>query len=135
MDSTSALSYLMGNEGVDLFIAKLFLGYLGAFLLSLWGTKKAVRTKVYSPGYFSWAYFWNDNSKRFIANLIVVFIGIRFMQQLFPPSVNEEVQLFTSLLVGLGVDALTNRLKKWKVLNVDPAKNPANTRNDTDQPL
>ena len=128
------MSYLMGSEAFGLFIAKLLLAYLGAFLLSLWGTKQAVRKKDYSPSHFSWQYFWNDNSKRFIANLIVIYIGIRFMQQIVPSTVNVELQLFTALLVGLSVDLLANKLKKMKLgLNVSPDKNPANTRNDNEQ--
>lgn len=107
-------SYLIGTENTGFFIAKLLLAYLGAFLLILWGAQKGVKSAEYSPPHFSWKYLWCDNNKRIIANLIVIYIGVRFMSELMPPTVNENMELFTSLLVGLSVDAIAAKLKKWK---------------------
>lgn len=110
----TTIQYLIGTDPVGFFFAKLVLAYAGAFLLVLWGAKKAQKHSERSPDRFSWAYLWTDNTKRFIANLIVIYVGVRFMAQLMPPAATEEAELVIALIVGISVDALTARLKKWK---------------------
>ncbi len=110
----NALQYLVGTDQIGFFIAKLLLGYIGAFLLVLWGAKKAAANSPRTPDKFSMDYLWNDNSKRFIANLIVIYLGVRFMSQLMPPAASEELELIMALTVGITVDSITAKLKKWR---------------------
>lgn len=108
----TALDYIVGTDGTGLFFAKLAVALVGAFLLSLWGTQKAVKKAPYSPDTFSWRYFIMDNARKIVADVLVIAIGVRFILQFIPSAVDVELQLLASLGMGLSVDRLTAYIKK-----------------------
>jgi len=62
---------------------------------------------IYSPAKFSWKFFVEDNLVKFILEVILVALAIRFL----PDFLNKPMNQFNALLIGLGADRLSAMAK------------------------
>ncbi len=109
MDTSKYGSYL-GTSDTTLFWSCIFFGYLGVLLMILYSLSKRNVTSTRSPVEFQWSFFWKDNNKRILLNLILVAVCIRFIPQL----TGKEMSQWLALLIGIGSDKLGEFLMKKK---------------------
>lgn len=120
------LSYLSGEGSVPLFFACLFFAYLLAGVMIIVDVKKRDKLSPETPVAYSGRFFWLDNTLRIMANVILIYIAVRFLRGwLFGVTFladgtyeekNPEWQLISSGVIGVVSDMLCLWLKKIKVL-------------------
>ena len=107
--------YLLGGINPALFAACFIAACVGGLITMLAGTKLRDPSSPESPVKFSWSYLWSDNIKRIILNVLLILVSLRFMRELF----NMELEMWKSLLVGLGIDGIL-LIVKQKTTLLDP---------------
>ena len=63
----------------------------------------------YSPEVFSWKYFFNDNTTRFISNIFLIVLAVRFIPD--PNFLGKPLTAYNAFVVGLGSDYLIQLFK------------------------
>lgn len=102
--------YYLGTENLNLILSSLFFGYIGVIILLLIDISTRNPLTTYSPVPFSFKYLLKDNGIRFVLNMILVFVFIRFL----PEFINKPINQFNGLLIGLCSDMLAMQIKKSK---------------------
>lgn len=120
------IGYIIGEGSIPLFSACLFFAYLLAGVMIIIDVKKRDKLSPETPVAFSQNFFWMDNILRIAANVILIYLAVRFLRGwLFGATLltdgtyeekNPEWQLIGSGLVGVVSDMLCLWLKKIKVL-------------------
>ncbi len=109
LDTSKYIDYL-GTRDVNLFWSCILFGYLGVLVMLLISVSGRDPNSKWSPVKFSWSFFWSDNFKRIIGNMILVVLCIRFMPDMF----NIKMTQWGALLIGLGSDLLGAMILKKK---------------------
>jgi hypothetical protein len=103
---------LTGNIALSLFFALLFFAIVGVAINLLTSAAKRDQLNPATPEHFSIKFLISDNAKRIYANLLLIYVSIRFCTLIFELSIeNKEVYLFVALLIGFCYDKL---LEFWK---------------------
>lgn len=103
--------------GMDLavFASLGFYAALGVALMALIGTTKRDVNSPHTPFSFSWKFFASDNSKRFAAGVIMIFISLRFAPEIFGITITP----FWAFGIGISSDTLAVFIKnKTSILDV-----------------
>lgn len=99
--------------GMVIFIA------LGWALAILQDTNTRNVNSTATPAQFSWRFFFLDNIKRIALTLIIVFVQLRFFEQLTGQPLNE----YTAFLLGFSSDCVSAMGKRnSKILQQDRDK-------------
>jgi hypothetical protein len=104
------MPYYLGTTDLNLFLSSLLFGFIGILIMVLIDLSGRNPNTNYSPVKFSWVYFLKDNVIRFILNVILVLVTIRFLPELLSKPINQ----FSALLVGIGADKLAAMVKRKK---------------------
>lgn len=104
------MSYYLGTNDLNLFWSSLFYGYIGVVIMLLIDVAGRDKKASYSPEKFDWPYFIMDNGIRFILNILLVFVSIRFFADIF----NRPITQYSAVLIGIGSDQLAAVIKKKK---------------------
>lgn len=117
---------LIGTDSVVKFFSLVFFALLGVALSLLLQTTKRDPQSVHTPFEFSWKFLWNDNVKRVLAGIVLIFVFLRFAPQLMGVEINE----FWALAIGFCSDKLAEQVKiKTNWFNT-PAKKEAAEDNE-----
>jgi hypothetical protein len=125
IDTSLIISLLLGDGGIEQFIVAMFYAYVGALLLVLISSNKKNSRK--EPFKFTWKNLWCDHTKRIIANLIAIFIAIRFSRDIL----GADITMYMAFAIGLGIDGIIQLIQrktsilpeKTKEKESDPEKN------------
>jgi hypothetical protein len=98
---------LLGNQSASAFAALVFFALLGALLSMLLHTTRRDVLHSATPIRFSWRFFIQDNWKRAITSLILIYLALRFTPEIFGIEVNE----FWAIAIGLCNDKLAELIK------------------------
>jgi ABC-type methionine transport system permease subunit len=101
------IATLLGNQSASAFAALVFFSLLGAVLSLLLHTTKRDPNSIATPRKFSWIFFIEDNWKRAITSLILIYLALRFTPELFGVQINE----FWAIAIGLCNDQLAQFIK------------------------
>ena len=104
---SSKYIYYFGTTDKDMFVSCLLFGYFGVFLGILIDVGKRNPQTIYSPVKFSWSFFFKDNVVKFIVELLLVAVFIRFSANLLGQTTTQ----FVSIMVGLGADRLAQEVR------------------------
>jgi len=87
---------LLGGQEAPIFLTNAFFALLGVVLTLLLSTTFRDVESKRTPVAFSWRFFWIDNRKRIAAGIILIYLALRFTEELF----GVEVSNFFSVLIG-----------------------------------
>lgn len=93
---------IIGAASAPQFAAGLFFAYITAFAMLLIRTTKRDINSPRTPFHFSWHFLLSDNLRRIVGNIILIFIGVRFLQIWISP----EYVAYTGLFIGLVADQI-----------------------------
>jgi hypothetical protein len=96
------LKIVIGVASLPQFAAALFFAYVTAFAMVMYRTTKRDVLDPRTPIQWSWATLWSDNSKHFIGNVIFIFLGVRFGENLL----GGERTVYCGFIIGLIGDQL-----------------------------
>lgn len=107
---------LLNGIPLGVLFAGFFFALLGVLLNALLGTKKRDPASPRTPFKFSWGFFFSDNTARLLKNglttLIVIFLSLRFVDQLIAGSTG--LSMGYAFVVGFGIDEAIQRLKNYR---------------------
>jgi hypothetical protein len=110
---------LLGQNTAAQFVGLYLMAIIGLAVSLLLHTTVRDPNSTNTPVAFSWSFFFRDNLKRIVLNVMVLFIAIRFYPDLFGAPINE----FLAFGVGLGLDKIIELIKsKSGVLDADRSK-------------
>ena len=108
------LNIVIGTDDFVSFLGLVFFALLGVFLGLLLNTTKRDINSESTPFEFSWKFLLSDNVKRIVAGLILIYLSLRFTNEIFGVSINN----FWSVCIGLASDQLAQFVKaKTNILN------------------
>jgi hypothetical protein len=96
------LQAIFGNASIPQFAASMVFAYLTAFAMLMYRTTKRDVNSANTPVQFSWGFLWSDNRFRIIANVILIFLAVRFNQAWIGP----EWTTYAAVVIGLISDKL-----------------------------
>jgi hypothetical protein len=99
--------YLLGELTAANFFALMFFALFGALLSLLLQTTNRNVNSLATPKHFSWGFFWEDNWKRIVTGLMLIYVALRFTPELFGITINE----FWALAIGFLNDKLAQVVK------------------------
>lgn len=102
MDYKAFLIELTGTENKVLYLACWVFAIIGVVLSYVRPVKRAIKFKVNCPNKFSIAFLIRDNWKPLILTIILIFLGLKFSNEL----AGEKMTSYYSLILGLGLDKL-----------------------------
>jgi hypothetical protein len=97
------LAYITGHLTWPHTLAGVSFVLLGLLLTVLADISQRNRKSLRTPFQWSWRFFWNENTLRFILNLITAIALIRFWPDI---SGGNEIGMFHCLCIGFGFDTL-----------------------------
>lgn len=101
------ISTLLGGQTASAFAALLFFALLGAAISMLLHTTKRDPNSTATPIRFSWLFFIEDNWKRAITSLLLIYVALRFTPDIIGVTINE----FWAIAIGLCNDKLAELIK------------------------
>lgn len=140
MESLTYLDHLIGTRDYAFYAAKWTFAFIG-ISISLWNhSKKRDPESKSTPPNFSLSFLIRDNIKRVWVTVALVFIFLRFpgmLLSLIPIDLKgeDEIQLGLSLLIGLGLDKLSEKLKEVNWLGLKNTKVREEILNNKNQDL
>lgn len=110
---------ILGTDTWQSFATQFFFAITGMLVsLLLHGANRQVEEPT-TPNNFSIKFLVADNWKRIVLNILLVYITIRFFQEL----TGMQLSLFFCLIIGLGYDKLAQWIKsKSSILEVNRDK-------------
>lgn len=121
--------YILGEltlEFVLAFYLFAIIGMLASMLLHYdRRRKKSKKSNIFVK--FSSAYWVKDNIVRMLTNVIVIFIVIRFYNEL---PINIDLNMFLGLAVGMSIDLVIIFLRKYTVINIFQSKVEGNNKTE-----
>lgn len=108
------LQLVLGTQDWPMYFAEWFFALIGVLLSLLLATTKRNPNSPTSPVHFSWTYMIADNAKRVLTSLILIFLFLRFSNELL----GINISLFLALGIGLGLDKLAGYLKSKNILGI-----------------
>ena len=108
------LQLVIGTEHWPMYFAEWFFAFVGIALSLLLGAATRKPASSTSPVEFSWKFFWSDNFRRIVATLLLVFVSLRFANDIF----GVDMTLWGALGIGLSHDLLAGVLKKKNILGI-----------------
>jgi hypothetical protein len=106
------LKLVIGTDDVPLYAAMWFFSLAGIAISLLIDAKGRDKESERTPPAWSWNFFWSDNFRRLITTVLLVFIALRFSNELL----GVDISLWASFLIGLGFDKLAEVAKKKNIL-------------------
>jgi len=105
---TQIINELLGGIELIPFIAAVFYAVVGATLnLLLHANTRDVNSRR-TPDDFSYKFLIQDNWKRIAISVILIFITIRFSQEIL----GQQLTTYLAFLIGFSVDRLAGFIKK-----------------------
>ncbi|CAL1518211.1 hypothetical protein [Chitinophaga sp. MM2321] len=102
------LNELLGGIAVIPFVVAVFYAFVGATLNLLLRANKRDVHSTESPKQFSYRYLIRDNWKRMLTSCLLIFVCIRFSQEVL----GQQLTMYFSFVIGLSVDRLSGMIKK-----------------------
>jgi len=99
---------LIGNATLPQFLAALTFAYITSFAMLMYRTTKRDVNSERTPNQFSWSFLIRDNSARISANIILIFLSVRFSQAW----IGAEWTTYAAVAIGLISDKLGWLLEK-----------------------
>lgn len=103
----SILANILGEADVAHWISAIFFALVGIVVSLLISSSKRDARSPGTPYKFSWRYLIFDNGKRIALSILLVFITLRFSQELL----SAQFTMYFALGVGLGLDRLSAHLQ------------------------
>lgn len=98
---------VLGTDSVSGFMTLAFFAFIGVILSLLLQTTKRDPNSPHTPFEFSWKFLMSDNSKRFLAGLIMIYVSLRFTPELFGVTINA----FWAFGIGFCSDKIAEFIK------------------------
>lgn len=108
------LHLVIGTDNWPMYFAEWFFSFVGIAVSLLMGVAKRQPLSETSPVHFSFSFFWSDNFRRIITTLLLVFVTLRFANEL----IGVDISLWGSLGIGFSHDLLAGVLKKKNVFGI-----------------
>ena len=102
------LTSLLGDLSAGNWMAYLFFATLGVLVASWTDIKARNKTSLSTPKKFSFSFFFQDNFKKFVVTIILIYINFRFWEQITATELSE----YSAFLAGLTSDSISNLTKK-----------------------
>lgn len=102
------LNELLGSVAFVPFLIALFYAFVGAAVSLLIASNARDVHSEGSPTQFSYRYLIRDNWKKIVLSVLLIFISIRFSQELL----GQQVTMYLAFVIGLSVDRLAGLIKK-----------------------
>lgn len=99
---------VFGDLSAGMWFAYLFFVVIGTSISLLTSIMGRDKNSSSSPAVFSWTFFWRDNWMRIITVFLLVFVTIRFYNEL----TGTELTAFLSLGIGFAHDRLISWVRK-----------------------
>lgn len=100
-------SELFGTLTTDQFFAAFIFATLGALIsLMLQANARDIKSES-TPVHFSYTFLIRDNFRRILLSFLLIVVTIRFYTEL----TGNELSMFSSLLIGLGLDKISELVK------------------------
>lgn len=106
--------YLWGGVSPAMYVWGLFFAMIGIFINTYILTAKAIKRDPTTPQKFNWQYWWQNNRDRimrWIGLLFVVFVSMRFANEIF----SQELTMFFAFVLGLTLDRVIEVIKNLKI--------------------
>ncbi len=111
-------NYILGTLTIAYILAFYTFAIIGLlFTLTVDYTQKKVRHKKRLR--FKLIYWIRDNYKRIVANIIVVFVVLRFYEQIKPGS---ELNMWVGFITGATIDSVIIIIRKFTTINFFQSK-------------
>ncbi len=104
------LTLIFGTNDVEFLKAGFIFALLGSVLNLLIESNKRDPNSTRTPPNFSFLFLFKDNVKRLLITVILIFIFMRFSQEI----AHVKISLWVCFLIGFGSDLLSMYLKKVK---------------------
>lgn len=98
---------LLGTLSPSQFVALFFLAIIGAVLSMLLQTTNRNISSDQTPKHFSWSFFMQDNWKRIVTALLLIYVSLRFAPEILGINITE----FVALGIGFSLDKIAQLLK------------------------
>lgn len=98
---------ILGTQTLDVFLTNVFFALIGLALSVLVDTSTRNPVSKTSPVHFSWKFFFQDNWKRLVRNILLLFLGLRFSPELL----NVEISPMWAVVIGASLDTLAVIIK------------------------
>jgi hypothetical protein len=108
------LHLVIGTDNWPMYFAEWFFAIAGIVVSLLIGVANRKPLSETSPVHFSFSFFWSDNFRRIMTTVILVFLTLRFANEL----IGVDISLWGSLGIGLVHDSLAGILKKKNVFGI-----------------
>lgn len=95
-------------ENIATILGGAFFSFVGLSLNYLYKVKKGIKENEKSPDKFSLKYFFEHNWRDIAITLILIFVALRFTQELL----GVEITMWVSFGIGFGIDKLQDILNK-----------------------
>lgn len=117
---------ILGEFSLWQFIGLFIFAIMGVLLHSFKDVGDRNMESPNTPKNFSFKFYYRDNIKKYIANIVALYIVLRFFPNLFGHDLSE----FSAFLLGFSGDSImTTFKKKSKTLQVDREKLMENLNN------
>jgi hypothetical protein len=117
----SLIDSLLGGQEPHVFIANFIFAMLGVLLTLLASSTFRNVESERTPKQFSWKFFLSDNVKRILAGIILIYLALRFTQDIF----GIQVSNWFAVVIGILHDSLAwivkEKIKSYKLKTSDNA--------------
>lgn len=105
---------LLGGQQPSQFLVNILFALIGVVLTMLLSTTFRDIDSKRTPVEFSWSFFLQDNIKRLIAGIIMIFLALRFTPDIF----GVQLSNWLAVIIGLINDSLAllirNKVREFK---------------------
>lgn len=113
------IQIMLGDYSTGYFIGMFTFAILGAFLHSVKEISDRNIDSINTPTQFSLLFFIKDNFKKYVANIIALYLGVRLFVDMF----GQDLTPYTAFLLGFSGDSIMSTIKrKSKTLQIDREK-------------
>lgn len=113
------IQIMLGDYSTGYFIGMFTFTILGAFLHSVKELSDRNINSIHTPIKFSLLFFIKDNFKKYVANIIALYLGVRLFVDMF----GQDLTPYTAFLLGFSGDSIMSTVKrKSKTLQIDREK-------------
>lgn len=113
------IQIILGDYSVGYFMGMFTFAILGAFLHSVKELSDRNINSDSTPIQFSLLFFIKDNFKKYVANIIALYLGVRLFVDMF----GQDLTPYTAFLLGFSGDSIMSTIKrKSKTLQIDREK-------------
>lgn len=106
-------THLLGTTDIAKFVACVLFALVGVVISLLVHATNRDKNSMKTPYHFSFTFLIADNWQRILLNLLLILVTIRFCKEI----TGMELNMFVSLIIGVGFDKLAEFLRNKCVID------------------